>query len=355
VAPGYAAGALDSYTPHGETSGALRDALRQSRQMGRSVLAFERDGESCRVIAVIGGDDVLGAVLLFRRSELDEIAVRTFERSATIMGIVLLSRERMEANRSRDSSTLLRALVSPRQDDLPLLCERALALGLDLAQPASVIVVEMPPANAVYAARRLRAGNALAASVFDEVDGMLVVIAAATRAEGCRRELADLAGRELGVDYLGVLSRPLPAATQIPATYTALRRALPVLRRMGIHSQVVQQNEMALYAALFETHDQDSLASFLAATIGPLTSHDPKRGAELAQTLLGYFDCNQNAKVTAQRLGIHVNTLRQRLASIEDILGHWGSATRALEIHMALRLWNLGGAPLQQKVAERAG
>ena len=73
-----------------------------------------------------------------------------------------------------------------------------------------------------------------------------------------------------------------------------------------------------------------------------MTSHDRKRGTDLAATLLCYFDNNQNAKTTAQRLGIHVNTVRQRLATIEDLLGHWGSATRALELHIALRLWNLG-------------
>jgi DNA-binding PucR family transcriptional regulator len=41
-------------------------------------------------------------------------------------------------------------------------------------------------------------------------------------------------------------------------------------------------------------------------------------------------------------MGIHVNTVRQRLASVEELLGHWGSASRALEIHVALRLWSLG-------------
>ena len=104
---------------------------------------------------------------------------------------------------------------------------------------------------------------------------------------------------------------------------------------------------MALYATLFETHDQASLAAFLDATIGVLTTQDHKRGSELATTLLSYFDCNQNAKLAAQRLGIHVNTVRQRLATIEDLVGDWSShAVRALEIHIALRLWSLGGGAL---------
>jgi hypothetical protein len=70
-------------------------------------------------------------------------------------------------------------------------------------------------------------------------------------------------------------------------------------------------------------------------------------------TLLAYFDNNQNAKTTAARMGIHVNTVRQRLASVEELLGHWGNASRALEIHVALRLWSLGMA--QARPEERPG
>lgn len=354
AAPGYEAGELARYTPHGETSSALTAALRQSRRIGHSVAAWERDGESCRAIAVIGGDDVLGAVLLFRRGALDEVSVRTFERSATVIAIVLLSRERMENSRTRELTTLLRALLSPRQDELALLCERALGLGLDLSQPTSLIVVEMAPSKAAHAARHLRGTDAMAGAVFDEIDGTLALLVATTRAEACRRTVAELAQRDPASEFLGVLSRPLGAPAEIPATYTALRRALPVLRRLGIRSQVVGQNEMALYSTLFETHGQDSVAAFLSATIGALARYDSKRGTELAHSLLSYFDCNQNARLAAQRLGIHVNTVRQRLATIEELLGHWGNATRALEIHIALRLWSLGDEALRERVAGRA-
>jgi DNA-binding PucR family transcriptional regulator len=114
-----------------------------------------------------------------------------------------------------------------------------------------------------------------------------------------------------------------------------------VLRRIGVQGHVVEQNELAMYSALFETHDRASLAHYLDATIGALTAHDRRRQSDLAHTLLCYFDNGQNAKVTAQQLDIHVNTVRQRLATIEELLGYWGHASRVLEIHVALRLWNL--------------
>jgi sugar diacid utilization regulator len=134
---------------------------------------------------------------------------------------------------------------------------------------------------------------------------------------------------------------PVAGPAEIPALYATLKRALPVLRRIGVDGQVVGQNGLALYSTLFETHDPASLSAFLEATIGTLLAHDRKRTSGLATTLLTYLDSNQNAKVTAQRLQIHVNTVRQRLATIEDLLGHWGNASRALEIHIALRLWSL--------------
>jgi hypothetical protein len=117
IAPGYTGTAAEAYVPHDQHGGDLVRALRSSRPIGRSVVAYESSGELCRVVSVIGGDEVLGAVLLFRKSDLDEISIRTFERSASVIGIVLLSQDRMEATKSRDVSNLLRSLVSPRRDE----------------------------------------------------------------------------------------------------------------------------------------------------------------------------------------------------------------------------------------------
>jgi DNA-binding PucR family transcriptional regulator len=160
-----------------------------------------------------------------------------------------------------------------------------------------------------------------------------------------RQAVSSWARFEGSAPHRGVLSRPVTAAAEVPALYATLKRALAVLRRIGVHGRIVAQNELALYSTLFETHDEASLVAFLDATIGALISHDRKRTSELATTMLTYFDSNQNAKVTAQRLRIHVNTVRQRLAAIEDLLGHWGNASRALEIHVALRLWSLSAGP----------
>ncbi len=331
-----------AYAPSGEHSAAIAAALRESRQIGRSVHAYEAGGESCRVMPVIGGEDVLGSIVLFHAGPLDEVAIRTFERSSSVIGIVLLSQERMEASRSRSVATLLRGLVSARQDETAPLANAAERHGVNLLQPLALFVVEMQSPNAGYAARRLRSLAAFSHALVDEIDGVLVILSNATRALDLREAISTRTLREFDATYRGVMSRPIGGPAEIPALFTTLRRAVLVLGRLGVKGSIVGQNELALYSTLFETHDQSSLGDFLESTIGPLIAYDRKRGAELTATLLSYFDCNQNAKETALRLQIHVNTVRQRLATIEDLLGHWGQASRALEIHMALRLWSLG-------------
>ncbi|OWT80310.1 MULTISPECIES: helix-turn-helix domain-containing protein [unclassified Achromobacter] len=367
-APDYASPAAGHYQPYGAHSAALTQALRESRRAGRSMIAYESQGELCRAIAVIGGDGVLGAVLLFRREDLRDSSVRTFERSSSVIGTVLLSQERMEASKSRAVSELLQSLVSPRQGEPALARDRAERFGLDLTQPLVLMLVDLERAEAGFMARRLRATLTLPTEglpaggmpatarpgalrsagmqpgfVLDELDGVLTVVCGAAQAQALRSAVEDQARRAAGGAYCGVLSRPAHSPAELPGLYTALRRALAVVSRLGMRGRIVAQNEMAVYSILFETQDGASLAQFLDAAIGPLVEHDRKRGTELATTLLAYLDNRQNASVTATHLGIHVNTMRQRLASVGLLIGAaWNDTHRALEIHLALRLWSLG-------------
>ena len=341
TAPGYAGPAADAYVPHGVHSAAIIQAVRGSRAAGRSVIAYEAQDELCRVIAVIGGNDMLGAVLLFRHEDLGDVSVRTFERSSSIIGIVLLSQERIEANNRRDVSTLLRTLISPRQDEPALSLDRAERFGLDLSLPLSLILIGTYALKPEFVARRLRMSTPFSSLILDEVDGVIAILCGATRALDIANQFDATARREFGDQYCGVISRPVQVPAEIPALYATLRRGLSILRRIGIHGKISHQNEMAIYSVLFETHDQASLETFLSASIGELIAHDQKRGSDLAATMLTYLDSHQNATTTATQLGIHVNTVRQRLAHIEELLGYWGSPHRSLEIHIALRLWSL--------------
>ncbi|RJG03931.1 helix-turn-helix domain-containing protein [Noviherbaspirillum sedimenti] len=341
VASGSTNDYAETYIPYSKHSSEIITAARESRRAGRSVLAYKDSNEQCRVISVIGGDDVLGSVLLFCKGDLNEILIRTFERSSSIVGIALLSQERMEINKNRDVSMLLRNLLSPRQYEPTLTYQQAERFGLNLSQPLSLILIETDDTKAGYIARRLRGGAGLAGTVLDEVDGLVAIVCATPCATDIVKSCVSLVKDELGSSYRGVISKPVLNAEELSAQYEAIRRALLIVKRLGVKGKIIDQAELALYSVLFETHDHASLKAFQENTIGLLVSHDRKRASDLTPTLFCYFDSNQNASVAAKRMNIHVNTMRQRLTSIEEIIGPWGNAIRSLEIHMALRLWDL--------------
>ena len=333
-------GAL-SYNPMDGQSREIVNAVRESRKAGRSVIAYKNDDELCCVVPVIAGNLVVGTVLLFRQDNLTELSISIFERCSSVIGIVLLSQERLEIHKSRDVATLLSVLLLSHHYEPTLTQDRAQKFGLDLSQSLSLLLIETDDLKAAYVAKRLRANAAFSSTILDEIGGLVAIVLETRKVEDVLRICAGLAKRELGSNFRGVLSKPVSSAEALPDLYAVLRRALFVAKRVGVSGSILRQDELALYSVLFETQDEASLNAFLATTIGKLIAHDGRRGSDLTSTLLCYFDSGQNARLTAKCLDIHVNTVRQRLASIEEILGYWGNATRTLEIHMALRLWGL--------------
>ncbi len=322
---------------------AIRAAVRESRAAGRSLEVSLPQPGSCHVAAMVGGSGILGGVVLWTAAPLDEVAVRILERSATTTGVVLLSHERLEIAASQDRMAILSGLLRWHQDDLPGLTARAARHGVDLSGAVLLAAIEVAGNRASYVLRQLRAAPGFEPMLLDEADGLLVLVsgAAVPMRETLERRLAAF-GRQVA----GVVSEPVPRVADLPRTYESLRRCLGLLRRLERTGTLASEAELRPYAIAFERLTREEISAFLKATIGKLLQADRKRGSSLAETLLAYLDHEHNARQTADALGIHVNTLRQRFEQLDDILGDWRAGPRSLDLHLALRLWQLrvGGA-----------
>lgn len=336
-----------AYVPYGDNSMDIEKAIRESRLAGRSVIAYDDGLEMCSTVPVIAGEDVVGAVLLFRHEGLDEFSRRTYERASTAIGIMLLSHERIEIHNNRDRLALLRGLLLPHEYEWSSTVERACQFDIDLASPLSLVLIESDSLNSYYIARRLSALSKFPNAVLNEIEGVVAIVCKSSSAQNAIQDNINKALDEIVIDCRGVLSKPVLKAQGLPEIYKALRRALFIAKRLGMKG-IQNQSELALYSILFESDDRGALEAFLDSSIGKLLAHDQKKGSGLALTLLTYFDLNRNASLVAKRMEIHVNTVRQRLNTIEGLVGHLGNATRALEIHMALRLWALNSREKQQ-------
>jgi len=84
------------------------------------------------------------------------------------------------------------------------------------------------------------------------------------------------------------------------------------------------------------SRDSEAAIAFLGTELGRLSGEDA-RSVQLRETLLAYFRCGQNARSAARSLGIHHQTVAQRLAAVEERIGCPVTERRA-ELEVALRL-----------------
>ena len=244
---------------------------------------------------------------------------------------------------NRDRSAILRGLLYWQQDDLAGLSDRATRHGLDLSKPVVLAALEVDGGRASQVMKKMKETPALASMLFDEIDGLIVGLAGAPGPEALCEVLRSNAK---GQPITAVVSQWVKRASDLPRVYQSLKRCVGLMRNLDRKGSVSLESELSPYALLFEKQGREDVDVFLKATVGKLLDYDRKRSCSLAETILCYLDNGHNARRTAAKLGIHVNTLRQRFETIEKLLGGWSENTRALEIHLALRLWQLrGGSP----------
>jgi hypothetical protein len=105
---------------------------------------------------------------------------------------------------------------------------------------------------------------------------------------------------------------------------------------------VVRFEDVALES--LATADPRAAREFVALELAGIDADD-KRCARLRETLSAWFACGQNAAATAARLGVHEQTVAQRLRAVEERTGR-PVATRRAELETALRLrdWLYSGS-----------
>jgi transposase-like protein len=85
--------------------------------------------------------------------------------------------------------------------------------------------------------------------------------------------------------------------------------------------------------------DLDLARDFVARELGPLSGNDDD-ALRLAATLRVYLEEHASPRRTAQRLGIHENTVKNRVRAARELLGH-PPEERVAEVLVALRLARL--------------
>lgn len=107
----------------------------------------------------------------------------------------------------------------------------------------------------------------------------------------------------------------------LPDLYKSFNEAhIALTFRLLEKKNVVQHfNNMGIFTELF-LHNRKSICDFCRNTLDKLLEYDHDCDSELQETVRALLACNFNWKATAEKLFVHVNTLRYRYDKIEQLL-----------------------------------
>ncbi|WP_432123983.1 helix-turn-helix domain-containing protein [Streptomyces sp. C10-9-1] len=323
------------------------------------------DGRAVRrgddwVAEVSAGGEALGALVLHGSPRLDPVDRRTLERAAMVTSLLLLARRSAHDAERRVRGELLDDLLdAPGRDPGPLR-ERALRLDADLDGPQVVLAARSdaspadpagpgePSAREGADRRRLwsaashlaATGAGLAAARDGGAVLLLPLRPGDTPGELARRvarQLSDALREPVTVGASSPVASPADDPAPVAGAYEQARRCLDALALLGRGGQGAGAQDLGFLGLLLA--DPGDVGGFVQRTLGEVIAYDARRGTDLVGTLAAYFASGMSPARTREHLHVHVNTVAQRLERVGRLLGEdWQNPSRALEIHLALRL-----------------
>lgn len=123
-------------------------------------------------------------------------------------------------------------------------------------------------------------------------------------------------------------------------SYIEARIALVLPGLMGKKGFIQRFSDLGIFSFIF-SQDEENVKKYCQKTLGPLVEHDEKTTDELLPTLRKFLDSGLNWKVTADSMFIHVNTLRYRVAKIEQLLdADLSSMNDRVNLYTAIKVWD---------------
>jgi PucR family transcriptional regulator, purine catabolism regulatory protein len=277
------------------------------------------------------------AAVLPRGTFAERLGKPVLRSAAQLLGLVAHVRHLGKGDeRERRTEVLLASLDGLNGDQAIALDHKARALGVDFSSPARVVV--WAPADGV--------ADGLPPRLLDECVHAVEAALAAAKAHFLVAPLEDR--------IAGIVQRDGDIGSELLAEHVqtlGLRAGVGrAIRNLGDAAQSLVDAQLALAHAydcgeavatfdhldpaswLLASCDQDVVSQKVMNLLTPLDGQEP-----LLATLRTYFAVDMNVAEAARRLNVHRNTLRYRLARIEELLDLRLDSPHAIaNLHIAL-------------------
>jgi purine catabolism regulator len=232
---------------------------------------------------------------------------------------------------ARSIEDLFADLLDGKSEAEAEIVERARRLGIEIDQPAHLLVFSMMGDDwvaGVATADLCRSIEERArrferrATVVRRGGSIIVRLPAdekrRSNSEAIIRNLSTEVGAALGEMPIVVETDPCRTPADYAAAWRECGRIRDLARRFGRRG-IVRAQDFGAFPVLMSAVDVDEMHAFVHRLIGAIARHDTAHGTAYLETLATFLDHGCRSQPCADALGLHVTTLRYRLARLKDL------------------------------------
>lgn len=307
---------------------------------------------AARIEPLVIDREAVGALMVFPRSadvgDLDHLLLDSAKFALSVQLMRGFIRFRAEAQTLTD---LVSEIVEQRWRDPADIAARALRLGFDLAMPARLVAIGLPGPRRPGVAAGIELLRSVARIAQDQHARAVTValddlVLCRLPAEGdgeeparrLMRRIVEEAKLVLDDTPILVASKLCPGLADHPPAWAQCRRMIDLARRFKRRGVLTAQ-DFGPFPVLLSAADTEEVQGFVDGAIGAVARHDRKHGTAYVETLSRYLDQGCRTQACADAMGLHVTTLRYRLARIQELFGiQLDTPERRFSLELAIRL-----------------
>ena len=304
----------------------------------------------------VDGETVGGLIIFPRQRALDELDYLIAQEAKFALSAQLMRTHIQDRRDAAMLTALVERLVEGAWSDPRQMRARAARLGVDLSGPADLVLIELVDYRTEESSSAVtglsRALSRVVASVNEkahlvELYGAWIVLLPGPTADAevpsvrLAQQIVDAVKWQTGGSAI-VTGASCERLEDYRTAFTHCRRLVTLARMFGRTGRVRQQ-DFGPFAVLLSAVDNSTVQNFLSATVGQVEVYDKKHGTEMLNTAAAFVDEGCRYQATANRLGIHVSTLRYRLKRLNDLFGlDIDDAETRFALALAFRLRQIG-------------
>lgn len=309
------------------------------------------------------GSELDGFIFLFlTQKPWSNTMARILEQSALVLLIALKQEREIQQTHLKYKDEFIHDLLYNNFENKEVLIQRGKTLGLDFSHPHVLAVVGFDDEEFLEAEKILEHLKILLQSALKRYWNNAIVARRGTylviflpfmkkatfselkgEIDALFRKVKKYVYNRLEKTFSVGIGHLYSTADELFRSYQEAKTALELGRFFTKIDELTYFDELGIFGLLYKIGEWE-LKKFCYSLLEPILEYDRKNEGQLLETLKIYFQSNADINTTAEKLYVHVNTLRYRLKKIEELLGlDLNLLDVQLNLFVALRIFSQKG------------